>query len=93
MEPHECKLDANDSTVGSELKEREREIPVIEEPRTEKRKKKKRKKFIFCFFAAVRYISYLGRPRNISLNKKWFPPLKPSSTVLNICSSILINNN
>lgn len=43
MEPHECKLDANDSTVGSELKEREREIPVIEEPRTEKRKKKKEK--------------------------------------------------
>ena len=39
MEPHECKLDANDSTVGSELKEKEREIPVTEEPRTEKRKK------------------------------------------------------
>lgn len=92
MEPHECKLDANDSTVGSELKEREREIPVIEEPRTEKRKKKKKTYFLLLCCCSISK-SYLGRPRNISLNKKWFPPLKPSSAVLNICSSILINNN
>jgi hypothetical protein len=36
MGPHERKLDANDSTVGSELRERKKKIPVIDEPRTRK---------------------------------------------------------
>ena len=74
MEPHECKLDANDSTVGSELKEREREIPVIEEPRTEKRKKKKKTYFLLLCCCSIYKLP--GQTTKYFFKQKIVSPLK-----------------